>query len=358
MKPIKVIYIITIFVLTSCIKEPTGPDDNYTVYPSHNGAYILCEGLWGMDNASLDRIIFDSNSFQNNIFEIVNSGLRLGDLASDMIIINERLLISVTTAKTIESIDLKTCLSLGRLKFSGKRAPRRITLINENLAAVTDLYNHSIAIFNPKTLDILIDNILTGPAPEGIAYHNGILFVVNSGFGDYLADVPNASTITLIETSNFTELASIQTGPNPIEILINEKHNTMYVSYNHLPSKKDSLGGIIEYDLKNLTEKRRLNTIVRNMHLSVAKDTLFFISTAGIDMIDLQKNFSAKTIINNNSHSDIWYSLGIAPNGDIWIGNAKNYQVQGEVVIYDKLNFDSPKRKYKTGVNPVKIIFY
>lgn len=357
MKSLWILLAFSILIFVSCIKEPTEPVYNHTVQSSVSGAYILCEGLWGMDNASLDRILIDSNTIENNIYEKVNPGLRLGDLANDAVIFKNRLLIAVTTSKTIESIDLKTGLSLGRLILSGNRAPRKIAVINEDIAAVTDLYGHSIALFNPKTLNLLIDKIPSGPAPEGIAVHDGIMFVVNSGFGDYLANAPKAGSITLIETSNFTELNTVYVAPNPIEILINEKYNTLYVSYNNLPSKKDSVGGIIEFDLSSLSNIRSIKTNVRSMQFSGSKDTLFYISTEGIDMIDLSKKFESKNIIRNHSTNEIWYSLGIAPNGDYWIGNAKNYQVQGEIIIYDKSDYKTPKRKFKTGVNPTKIIF-
>lgn len=342
--------------LAGCIKPPTEPANSLPPTASH-GAYILCEGLWGMDNSSLDKYDFNSGDVTINVFQTVNKQ-KLGDLASDLVVWNDFALISVTSTRTIEKIELKTGKSLGRLLFENNRAPRKIVVISDSLAAVSDLLNHCITFFNPGTMQIIKDNILVGPAPEGLMFTGEVLLVVNSGYGDYLADKPKAGTISVVSINSMEEIGNFYVGPNPIEILLNKKQNKFYVSYNNLPSLKDSLGGIVEFDLSTLIETARIRTNVRSMTLSSTSDSLLFISDSTVSFINLNGNFEKKVLIKNPNPSDIWYSLALSSQGKIFIGNARNYQISGELLVYDNFKDLAPSQKYTLGINPNKIVFY
>jgi len=357
MKQIMISIMLISLLLSSCIEQPNAPE-NHTPPAVVHGTYILCEGIWGMDNASLDRFDFSSNSVTKNIFQSANEGQRLGDLASDFVVWKNFALISVTTTRTIEKIDLKSGKSLGRISFGSKRAPRKIAVANDSLAAVSDLYNHWITFFNPSTLKIIRDSIEAGPAPEGIAFADDVLLVVNSGFGDYLANKPKAGTVSVISIQSMREIGNFHIGNNPIEILVNKKYNKFYVSYNNLPSLSDSVGGIVEFDLTNLHETARTKTNVRSLTLSPTADTLFFIADSTISYIPLNMNFEEHTLINNPNPSDIWYSLACSPKSEIFIGNARNYQISGQLLIYKNGKYDTPSATYSTGINPNKIVFY
>ncbi len=352
------IVIILCTLLVSCIKQPTEPLQVYST-AGKNGAFILSEGIWGMDNSLLSRYSFDNDSLITNFYEYANPGLRLGDLANDIVIWNQTAYIVVTTARTIEAIDTKTGKSLGHLILDGRRAPRKVAILSDSLAAVTDLYDHSLTLFNPSTLTIIREHIITGPAPEGIQAFGSNFYVVNSGYGDYLQSVPKASTLSVIDAYSGNEHRNIPTGINPIEVLINPVKSRLYVAYYNLPSKLDSLGGIIEYDLLTLTELNRWRCQVRSICLSGTGDSLFFLSRNGVDLIDLQKNESPKTIITNPKLTDIWYSLAYSQNGNsLWVGNSRNHQIDGEILIYNLADPVFPYRSFFVGLNPGRIVFY
>ena len=341
--------------LTGCIEPPSGPDNEPPDAVAH-GAYVLCEGLWGMDNAALDRYDFGSDDLTRNVFQTAN-GQKLGDLASDLVVWNDYVLISVTTTRIIEKIDLESGKSLGRIIFGTNRAPRKIAVISDSLAAVTDLLNHCISFFNPGSMQIIKDSVPVGPAPEGIAFTGEVLLVVNSGYGDYLADRPKAGTVSVVSINSMEEIGNFPVGPNPIEIILNKKYNKFYVSYNNLPSLPDSLGGIVEFDLPTLTETARLRTDVRSMSLSASSDTLLFISGNNVDFIPLKAGFRKQNLIKNPAERDIWYSVAAAPDGSVLVGNAKNYQISGELLIYRTADFTTPAT-YTCGINPNKIVPY
>jgi len=350
--------IIVLLFLSSCIEPPEGPSVTKPTDIESDAAYVLCEGLWGMDNSSLSRFSLRNNTIENDIYRNANHGNRLGDLASDIVVWKESALISITGTSIIEKIDKKTGKSLGRLLFEQGRAPRKLAVINDSLAVVSGLLNHSICFFNPLSMDIIKDDVKVGPAPEGIAAAGEVLLVVNSGYGDYLADKPKAGTISVVDIESMSEIGSFYAAPNPIELLVNKKLNRFYVSYNHLPSLSDSVGGIIEYDLGDMKELRRITVQVRSMCFSQGMDSLFFIGKEGIELINLQDvEFTSSIVIRNEKKSDIWYSLAI-DNSFLWVGNAKNYQINGELLKYNLHAPEAPIEIFQTGINPTKILFY
>ena len=357
-KYLKYIAILSLILLIGCIKEPTAPVQ-YINSGSGRGAFILWEGIWGMDNSLLSRYTFDNDSIISDYYSFANPGNRLGDVANDIVIWKETAYIVMTSAKTIISIDINTGKLKDRIILEGRRAPRKITVLSDSIAAVTDLYDHSITMFNPSTMKLIKEHIYTGPAPEGIAQAGNSFYVVNSGYGDYLQNQPKASTLSVIDVTNGTELINIAAGVNPLEVIVNSQKSKLYIAYYNLPSKPDSLGGIIEYDLMTLTKLREWRCQVRSITLSPNGDSLFFLSNKGVDLIDLNKNEIPKNIINNPKPSDIWYSLAYSVSDNtIWVGNSRNHQIDGEILVYSKSNPGTPIKKFTTGLNPGKIVFY
>lgn len=359
-KKISIILLTLTFI--ACVKEPTEPTNAPPKFES-SGVYILCEGLWGMNNASLSRYSFLEDNIYNNLYEKVNNGLKLGDLANDLVTYKGKGYISVSTSKTIEVFDLTTCINKGRIIFEDKGEPRKIIIINDSTAYVTRLSSHSITKFNPTTLDVTSNKIIVGPAPEGITSFDNRVLVVNSGYGDYLANAPKASTISVIDINSDLEIATIQTGTNPIEILYNRNRNAFYVAYLNLPSlreKYDSLGGIIEYDADSYQILRHWRCNPRSLILSQNGDSLLFLDDNTITLIKLNvSNAHKKPIITNPNVNEIWYCINYhSSDGSIWIGNAKNYVVAGELIIYKSILDLNNYRKYPVGVNPNKIVFY
>jgi len=246
------------------------------------------------------------------------------------------------------------------LIFEGHRAPRKICVIDDSLAVVTDLYDHSVSFFNPVSLKIIRENVPVGPAPEGVDCFNGFIYVANSGYGDYLATYPKAGYISILNTFSMSEIKTVYSGPDLIEVLVNRKNNRLYAAYINLPSKPDSFGGIVEYNLETLKETNRWLTHPKSLNLTSTGDTLLFLTKTGVSLIDLTpKNPVPTEILTNPSSTDIWYSLiYCALNNTIWIGNSKNYQTKGEISVYSFSTTPVFLKKFETGINPGKIVFY
>lgn len=66
-------------------------------------AYVLCEGNWGGNDASLSRVDLASGSIANNVFGTAN-GRGLGDVAQDIAVYGSKAYITVSFSNTIEVV--------------------------------------------------------------------------------------------------------------------------------------------------------------------------------------------------------------------------------------------------------------
>lgn len=68
-------------------------------------AYVLNEGTWGSNNASLSRVNLATGAIDNNVFSAAN-GRGLGDVAQDVVVYNGKAYIAVSFSNTIEVVNL------------------------------------------------------------------------------------------------------------------------------------------------------------------------------------------------------------------------------------------------------------
>ena len=345
-------------ILLSCVNDPLEPK-YLTAKIGTNGVFILCEGLWHYDNSSLSYFDLSTSTMINDYYPSTNDGNILGDLANGMLIYKNYLYIVLTSAGYIEKIDVSTGKSLAKLFMPEGYQPRKIYIANDTTAYITELKGFCITEINPRDMTITKAKIECGPAPENICGYGDYVFVANSGYGDYLANEPKAGTISVIDINQKKEIKLLECGPNPIEVKVNYRNNKLYAVYYHLPSKKDSIGSIVEYDLTTLKETARCRVQANALSFSITGDTLLFVSKFGISIIDLNKpGFNYEDFILNQNQNEKWYSLSISNDNNIWIGNAKTYQVEGELLIFPFIKSSVYTNRYSLGVNPNTILFF
>ena len=353
------VYIIFLISLISCIPQPDAPDENYLAPEGRNGVMILCQGNWKMNNSTISIIDNESGNVTNEYFRKSNNSQNLGDTGNDIVLIGDTVLASISTSNSIESFRLSDGKSLGRITFNRQREPRTICVVQPDRAFASMLYDSSLVEFNPKTMEIINDYIPTGPAPEDLLYFDNKLFVANSGFGDYLAGRPKAGTISVIDLNSLIEEKLLPAGPNVTKLEINRSAGLLYAMYLHLPSEEDSLGGIVEYDLFDLEEIRRWRVDATEIELSLSGDSLFYIENNDIFLLKLTHPFKQpEKIIDNPDDDEFWYSIEISPyRKHIWIANARNYQIDGEILLFD-LDTGTMIKTFSVGINPSVIRFF
>lgn len=349
-------------MLCSCVETPTEQKIVNIDKVTDGDLLVLCEGLMGYDNSSLTAILYNSGRIIEDYYASSNPNDKLGDTSNDIILKNDTAYIPSSMGAYIQVFNVKSAKATGVIPLPAGSMPRKMKIINDTMAVVSDLLNSRLIFINTSNHNI-INTVGTGPQPEGIEVYQNYIFAANSAYGDFNWEHPDAETISVIDISLMKEIAKIKAGTNVIELLVNHKLKRLYAAYINLPSRKDSSGGIIEYSLENFNKLREWRLNPHSLSLSDDGDKLYLINQSsnnndkwrGISVINLQ-NGNIHNIIENKS-KDIWYSLLInSYDNTALIGNAGNHNQKGEILLYNLDNPEKAIRKFPTGINPNTII--
>lgn len=363
--PKKLIFILIGVLISSCVQDPIQKLDN-DVWIDSKSAIIICEGLYGYNNASATIFSMSTGKVNQQIFKQVN-GFDLGDIANSSIILENSLYVIVSTSRVLYKISLKNFKVQQVLSFPANTYPRQI-ISNDGYFFVSDAYTNKVYKIKQSNLEIA-NSIVVGAQPEGMCVLDNYLYVVNSGWGDINSSHSEANTIYKINLGDLQIIQKVKTFPNPVEIIADSINKKIYVTYYNLPSQKDSTGGIVEYDwdlniinhvkgnflkTKILSNQKLLSLIDNNP--ANGKN-----SNPGLALIDINEN-SVKTIISNNIKVEFWYNFLFDPdNQQIWICNAMDFQSNGKIEIYNT-NFLFTKmellKSFYTGLNPNQILLW
>jgi hypothetical protein len=170
---------------------------------------ILCEGLWGMNNASLS--LLDHGVLTNHWFRQQNPGERLGDTANDILQVNDTLIaISVNWSNIVQYIRPD-----GTAIAATENIPnnRRLATDGRGYLYVTSYADHGYVAKIDLTTKLVVDTCHVGYEPEGIAYYDGRLYVANTGgYSTQTQDHGYEQTISVVDAQTMRELRRIDTG--------------------------------------------------------------------------------------------------------------------------------------------------
>jgi len=355
MKNLKVIFaaLLCCTVFAGCEEDDEFPAQK-KIKPTV-GVFILNQGSWGENDASVSYYDFQTEQFIDDIADG-----KLGDSAQDIFIYGSKLYVSVNESNVIWAfrldsldVDLADKISLG----SGTpHYPNYFAASGKNLYVTTRSGN----VLRIDTATYAIDAVKTGTESEGIAEYNGKLYVSNTNRDDYTSD----NTLSVIDVATFREETKISVGVNPY-IVRADGNGDLYLSFRG--NYYDIDGGFQRIDTKNDYAVTEIN-IPAYQDFTILNDTLYYY---GVDYSNYPSvdNYFGKYDVKNEQIIDgsfidssrfeyTAYALGVNPeNGDIYISDAQTYPAApSRILIFDR---DGKfKNEFIAGINACKVIFF
>ncbi|HBS88772.1 MAG TPA: cell surface protein [Bacteroidales bacterium] len=342
----KLIYILPfLLILSSCMDDDVLRDfERLNANHTERGVFVVNEGNFMYENASLSYYNINDNIFENNVFYRTNA-LPLGDVAQSMTIRDSLGYIVINNSGKIYIININTFKYIG--KITGFTSPRNIVFISDEKAYVSDLYSKCLYIVNLKTRQIAgsVDLSATGSVyahtSESMVVSGDKLFVSSWNFDD---------KILVVNTINdeITDTLDVTLQPNSMVI---DKNNKLWVlcdGGNETSPVGYENPTLIRINPETLEIEKTLtfddiNGSPTDLCMTAGKDTLYFIFSnwggtaiegSGVyRMAVTSEVLPSSPVIPENGK--LFYSMGIDPiNSDIYVGDASNYSSNGRVLRF------------------------
>ena len=355
--------IAAVFLLASvsaCRKEQPKKDDVTNGYENPSsamkGLYVLNEGNFGSNKASLDFYDFASGLYTRNLFGAVNPTvtLGLGDSGNDVKIYGSKMYVVVNGSNKLEILNAKTAKEVSKLDIPNAR----YVTFYKNFAYITS-YDGFVAVVDTAATSVIKTKITVGSQPEEMAVVGSKLYVANSG--GYNA--PNYErTISVIDLTSNTEIKKIDVAIN-LNHLRADQYGDLYVTsrgdYATIPSS------IFVIDTKTDVVKKDFHLPTENFCIDGDNAYIFSYDYISKKSTYIKLNVKDETVLSNNFITDgtdnsIVLPFGIIADpstGDIYISDAGDYKSPGKLYAFDKTGKSKFKIPLTTGDIPGHFVF-
>jgi len=314
--------------------------------------YILNEGTMGMNNATLSCYNSQTKDLLDDCF-LVKNKRGLGDVANDLKAYGGKLYCVVNGSNTVEVMNVHTGESVKQIPLTNK-SPRRIAFW-QNKAYVC-CYDGTVIRIDTASLSVE-KSVKVGRNPEDLCVSNGKLYVSNSGGLDW-ATGNYDTTVSVIDLNTFAEMKKIPVGLNPGRIQADSYGNVYLIV----------VGNYVDVFAAFKCISSQSDTVTQSFDFvpdifTISGNTAYLCQYDWATSSCLVKEFNvvSKQMVKENFFSEAVdikapYSIAVnAANGDVYIGDARNYVESGDVYCFDK----NGKKKFSrsVGVNPNNIVF-
>ncbi|MBR1849985.1 MAG: hypothetical protein IJ789_01280 [Bacteroidales bacterium] len=180
-------------------------------------AYVLNEGLWGGNNASLGSINRYRGYMTNNVFRNANHR-SLGDVAQDVVAYGHKAYVSVTFSNTIEVIDTRndTVIKQIRMGEGSPTASNPRKIVPHGGKIYVSCYDPcSVVRIDTATLQVEAICQLGTYRPEGLGVAGDKLFVASTFQIDEQSVPSYDNKVYVVDLGTFTVDSTITVGLNP-----------------------------------------------------------------------------------------------------------------------------------------------
>lgn len=204
--------------------------------------------------------------------------LPLGALTNTIKIRGERAYVINSGTNEIQVIRLNPLATANHIDLGNNTNPWSLDLVNDSIAAVSLLFTDQVAIVNVNTGHVE-QYIPVGTGPQGVKYHDGKIYIANSGFNGVGFD---PGTVSVIDAATLTVVNSYNVGINPWELDVDSQEQLVVVC----SGDYGSVTG--EMDIINLNTGNAVNIMPFTSQLtSVAINSLdqCYIGTFGVGVM-------------------------------------------------------------------------
>lgn len=299
-----------------------------------NGVLIMNQGGFNNGNASVSFLSNDLNTFQNNIFSLVNPGVILGDTAQDMGFSGNLAYIVLNGSNRIAIVNRYTLKSVATIS-TGLTNPRNIVFANGK-AYVTcwgsgsNVNDDYVAVINGAT-NVIETTIPVVEGPEKlIVYNNSIYVAHEGGFGF-------GNRISVINTTSNSVSSTITVGdvPDSLQII----GTNLYVLCSGKPSfsRAETGGQLQTINMTNNTVTSTVSfaTTEHPANLDIYNNEIYYTLREKIFKTTLTATTAPSTPIFATTAQGAYgiYSFEVAKDR-IYLGDAGNFSAAGKVNVH------------------------
>lgn len=337
-----------IFCAANC--NPPEPPSPMPADASAYGVYILNEGLFQQNNSTISYYDFENLTLIPDIFLQVNKR-GLGDTGNDLKRYGSKLYCVVNNSHRVEVMDFASARSIKAIPLPGK-SPRQITFYQGK--AYVSCFDGDVVRIDTASLEV-DKTAYSGANPEGICVCNGKLYVANSGG----MNNPNyGTTVSVFDINSLTMLHSIEVGINPYKLAASDDNRTVYVC-----TRGDYMEQHGTLSRINAQSDQVTRTWPNIQNFTVFQDKAYVYEVDynadvnHVKVLDLAQEGSVpKDFVTDGTTIHMPYGITINPlNGDVYITDAYNFTVTGDVYCFDKNG--KKKFSFSAGLNPSVLVF-
>ena len=315
----------------ACDDDDDNRFDNDTLVVLPKGrAFILNEGIYGMNNANVSFYNSVTGDVMADVYSLQNGGKKLGDTGQDMIFYYGNIYVVLNGSRYITRLN-DSGVELARYAFAEELGDPRYMAAKDGKIYVT-LYSGNVARLDAETL-ALAQMVAVGYNPEQLVAKDGFLYVVNSGWG-------YDNRLSIIDLNTFESAEHVEIMTNPQRII--EVNDYLFIQGYGAAYPDPYTYPVQLYNPQTKTT----TTIGRGTHIASYEDKLYVAYCSTVDWVnytttfytyDTRSGVKSETSFLKDAPADLLsgnvYMLEVNPeNGDIYVG--VTYYDAGEGDIY------------------------
>lgn len=331
--------------------DPTGGGN---VSFAETRAFVLNEGSWNANNASLVYFDWKQDSVLGVDIYLKQNGRQLGDVGQDVIAVGDNMYVCLNGSNYVAKLN-GYGIEQGRVSFTSyaNLGAVRYAVEKDGYLYVSS-YGGYVSKIDAKTMTY-VDSVKVGNNPEQVVVSDGKVYCINGGWG-----YDNRLSIIDLKTFKAENVETVYNGERVLTYngrVFIQGYGAAYPDYDYQ---------IGEYDVKTKSYTRlatATNAVVGNDKIYLANsetDWTTYATSVTFSYYDLKSNklvaSSFLTDAPEELASSSVYGMSVNPyTGDIYVLTS-SYTSNGWIYHFDK-NGRFVKKLSSFGISPRKIVF-